>query len=263
MLWHILDAYDGKLPPDVHVLFANTGKECEESLEFVRDCGLHWGVDIVWLEYAEKEVQDRTHIVDFETASRDGQPFEILIREKNYLPNRVERFCTTVLKINRFEAFMHKQCGYDNWDSLIGYRSDEPLRIVKMRDRNNTELERGFMTAPMNEAKTTKRKIIEWWSKQPFDLKLPDNGAGQTLAGNCDMCFLKGRSIRKRLLNEQPWRGDWWIGWEKTIRPDKSSGARFDREISVEQLRKVAQSGKRIQIISEEDDTSISCFCSD
>lgn len=35
---------DAGLQPDVHVLFANTGKERPETLDFVRDCGLNWGV---------------------------------------------------------------------------------------------------------------------------------------------------------------------------------------------------------------------------
>jgi 3'-phosphoadenosine 5'-phosphosulfate sulfotransferase (PAPS reductase)/FAD synthetase len=46
MLWHILDAYDGKLPDDVHVCFANTGKEREETLRFVHECGSRWGVSL-------------------------------------------------------------------------------------------------------------------------------------------------------------------------------------------------------------------------
>ena len=50
MLRRVLDAYGGQLPADVHVLFANTGKERPETLDFVRDCAVNWGVNIVWLE---------------------------------------------------------------------------------------------------------------------------------------------------------------------------------------------------------------------
>ena len=50
MLYHILQAHNGSLPDDVHVAFANTGKEMPETLDFVRDCGDHWGVNINWLE---------------------------------------------------------------------------------------------------------------------------------------------------------------------------------------------------------------------
>ena len=51
MLWQILQAYEGKLPDDIHVVFANTGKECNETLDFVRDCEEKWSVPIIWLEF--------------------------------------------------------------------------------------------------------------------------------------------------------------------------------------------------------------------
>ena len=37
MLRLLLDKYNGKLPPDCHVVFANTGKEDEKTLRFVAD----------------------------------------------------------------------------------------------------------------------------------------------------------------------------------------------------------------------------------
>ena len=59
MLWKVLDAYDGKLPENIKVCFANTGKEMPETLDFVRDCQEKWGVDITWLErYAKKAPED-------------------------------------------------------------------------------------------------------------------------------------------------------------------------------------------------------------
>ncbi len=39
MLWRILQAHGGTLPDDVYVTFANTGKEREETLRFVYECG--------------------------------------------------------------------------------------------------------------------------------------------------------------------------------------------------------------------------------
>ena len=49
MLRHIVDAYGGRLPDSVSVIFANTGLERPETLEFVDVCGREWGVDIVWV----------------------------------------------------------------------------------------------------------------------------------------------------------------------------------------------------------------------
>ena len=76
MLWRVLQSNNG-LPDDAIVCFANTGKEEEATLEFVRDCEKNWNVPIVWLEYADNE--QKFEIVNFETASRNGEPFEMLI----------------------------------------------------------------------------------------------------------------------------------------------------------------------------------------
>ena len=42
MLWRILHAHGGALPPDFVVAFANTGREREETLRFVHECGARW-----------------------------------------------------------------------------------------------------------------------------------------------------------------------------------------------------------------------------
>lgn len=102
MLYRILQAHDMSLPSEAIVCFANTGKECEETLEFVHDCETNWGVKINWLEYKAHETpKDRFRVVDFETASRDGEPFFDSINQngKPYLPNPVARICTINMKI--------------------------------------------------------------------------------------------------------------------------------------------------------------------
>lgn len=50
MLWRVLQS-NGGLPAEALVCFANTGKEDEATLRFVRYCSAHWGVRINWVEY--------------------------------------------------------------------------------------------------------------------------------------------------------------------------------------------------------------------
>jgi 3'-phosphoadenosine 5'-phosphosulfate sulfotransferase (PAPS reductase)/FAD synthetase len=102
MFRQILDAYKGRLPEGVVACFANTGKEMPQTLDFVRDCGQRWNVHIVWLEYAQDgEKQRKFRVVDHASASRKGEPYEALLRERQYLPNPVMRFCTTELLCGR------------------------------------------------------------------------------------------------------------------------------------------------------------------
>ena len=67
LLWRVLQA-NGGLPADTVVCFANTGKEVEATLRFVRDCAEHWQVPIHWLEYVPTE--PGFALVDFDQASR-------------------------------------------------------------------------------------------------------------------------------------------------------------------------------------------------
>ena len=50
MLKQIIDNNNG-LPDNAVVCFANTGREMPQTLEFINDCSLNWGMKIVWLEY--------------------------------------------------------------------------------------------------------------------------------------------------------------------------------------------------------------------
>jgi predicted phosphoadenosine phosphosulfate sulfurtransferase len=49
MLWSILQAHGGSLPDNVKVCFANTGKEREETLDFIQACSTRWDTHITWL----------------------------------------------------------------------------------------------------------------------------------------------------------------------------------------------------------------------
>jgi hypothetical protein len=148
MLRRILDSHDGALPDDVHVLFANTGKEREETLAFVHECESRWFVPIHWVEYAGLAYDDQKPesrvVVDgvvrlphrevaYETAARGGEPFERVIRERAYLPNPVTRFCTEVLKVRTMKRWMLAR-GHEEWTSFVGLRADEPRRVARIHD---------------------------------------------------------------------------------------------------------------------------------
>jgi 3'-phosphoadenosine 5'-phosphosulfate sulfotransferase (PAPS reductase)/FAD synthetase len=100
------------------VCFASTSKAVEATLRFVCDCAERWQVPIHWLEYRTTEAGFA--VVDFDTASREGEPFEALIRKRQYLPSPVARGCTTSLKIQPMHKF-----GRTEWDQFIGIHADE------------------------------------------------------------------------------------------------------------------------------------------
>ena len=110
MLYQILHANNG-LPSDAIVCFANTGKEEEATLKFVNDCSVNWGVPIHWIEYRNDEIGFKE--VNYETASKDGEPFAAMLEKKQYLPSPVMRFCTIELKIRTIHKYL-KSLGLDD-----------------------------------------------------------------------------------------------------------------------------------------------------
>lgn len=229
MLWRILQSHGGTLPDDVKVCFANTGKEMPETLEFVRDCGERWGVEVVWLEYnrvdrtSEWVQDDDFRRVSFETASRNGEPFSALVGKKQYLPNPVTRFCTVELKIRPTRDYA-RALGWDNWSVVLGLRADEQRRVAKIG--NNRD--RWDNLAPLAAAGITKRDVQAFWQRQNFNLRLP-NINGKTPLGNCDLCFLKSAGTITEIMRDRPELAGWWIEAEAEAeaRTSKPSGARF------------------------------------
>ena len=75
MLKQIVNAHGGQLPAEATVVFANTGMERPETLDFIDTCARAWAIDIVWVEL-DRAAPHRTRIVDYATASRNGEGCE-------------------------------------------------------------------------------------------------------------------------------------------------------------------------------------------
>ena len=262
MLRKLLMAYGGTLPADCHVVFANTGKEAEETLRFVRDCGELWNVPIVWVEYRPGRAWVR---VDFMTASRNGEPFEALIRERNYLPNPVARFCTVELKILRIADYM-RSLGHEEFDVLVGIRADEPVRVAKLKADPSGGTRGITRRAPLAEMGVTKREVGAYWSRSDFDLALP-NVNGTTMHGNCDLCFLKHSAIVMSLIAEKPARAVWWAAQEHSItNPKITNGGTFrsDRPSYAQMLAFTQAQADAFGHLAAEAEDGIECIgCTD
>lgn len=214
MLKMILDAHGGALPEDVHVCFANTGKEREETLRFVHDCATHWGVRVRWLEWRKRRRgdpwQDGFTEVGFNSASRNGEPLAAIIADRQMLPNPVTRFCTQQAKIRTMEMFMRAE-GYERWNNAVGLRWDEMHRVFRQLERNEKGIDRFTAVMPMatQATRVTKDMVLAWWAEQPFNLQILG------YEGNCDLCFLKSEKALLRLIRDNPEMVGWWAAQEQ------------------------------------------------
>lgn len=172
---------------DARVVFANTGQEHEATLEFVDKCDRHLGFNTVWIEAKtalEKGRGQQANVVDFRTASRDGKPFEGMIR-KHGIPNRMMPHCTRELKERPLKAYL-RSIGWKAglYQTAIGIRVDEI-------DRMNPHAIGRKIIYPLVKWRITKDMVLDFWRQQPFDLAIPEH------LGNCTWCWKK--SLRKHL----------------------------------------------------------------
>lgn len=251
MLYRVLEAHNMSLPNDAVVCFANTGKEDEATLKFVHDCEINWNVSITWLEYITEKPGFK--IVNFETAARAGEPFEALIKHYKKLPNPAQRWCTGVLKIRTIHKYL-KSLGWDHSESdnadFVGIRADEPRRSAKM-DRNKT---------PLVTAGVTKQTVLDFWAHQKFDLELKIH-RGESLLGNCDLCFLKSMDKKMNIVRMFPEKASWWADMERYVtnatseHEGKGNLFRTDHPSYSEMHKFLENQGSLFN------DESIACFC--
>ena len=286
MLKQILDAHDGALPPDVHVAFANTGKERRETLQFVHECETRWSVPVHWVEWRatparaagtatlRKWLEENDHDgrmvsdvgfdrVGFNSASRFGEPFEALIAMKQRLPNWRERWCTEFLKVGPITA-LAASFGWaaGSYLEVLGLRHDEGMRILRSLDNANFRWDRKSkqqvprdpprrLAHPLSIARITRGDVLAYWKQQDFDLNLKPH------EGNCDLCFMKGRGLRKRIIRDTPWVPEWW-------RDQEDGGQFFDRRNRVSALiDEVRRQPEFVELDDDEHDVECGTHCPD
>lgn len=182
------------------VVFANTGLENDETLDFVQKCSELFNVEIVWIEsnpFGKVRYMDKHKVVNYETATRNQDcktrkdtPYEQVVQ--NYgIPNLKNKISTRELKLYPIQSYMHSIGWYDYY-TCIGIRSDEIDRVSINRKENK-------ILYPLVEYKPfTKKHVNFWWSQQPFRLNL------KGYQGNCVSCYKKSEAKLLTLYNEDP-----------------------------------------------------------
>lgn len=295
MLQKIVEAHGGKLPDDVMVTFANTGKERAETLRFVHDCATHWGVHIRWVEwrprpalavpYSEEEIAagDPDALwwlaavercgdagfeeVGFNSASRRGEPLTAVIRDHKYLPNPLTRFCTTDTKVRTMQRYLKAQPGMANCNQVIGLRHDEGMRVMKALARNDSNKEPFKVVMPMAKARAVKRDVLTHWlgetmriddgvMPQGFDLGLRDH------EGNCDLCMLKAEGKLIEIIRADPSSADWWIAHEaRTGQPFRKYGSRSYAQLKAHVAQTPDLFDARPEISDDDHDVECGLLC--
>ena len=250
MAWEIKRRYAGLY----HTIFAfaNTGKEREETLVFADRCDREFGLGLVWVEGVTHHGQRKSSghkVVSFETASRNGEPFEEVIK-KYGIPNKPFPHCTRELKRRTLESYL-RSVGWEDgtYITAIGIRADEAKRC-KRESHIEYPLVHWF---PM-----TKPEINDWWEEQPFNLELQEH------QGNCDCCWKKSTKKLVRIAQESPGRFDWWADMEQRYAMAGPSGMPqtfFRGHMSAGGLLEMANHSVALPLADPDEDAGCSESC--
>jgi hypothetical protein len=177
---------------ELKFVFMNTGGEDERTLNFVNQCDKEFGFNLVWIEadviHGER-VGTKYKIVDFETASRNHEPFYDVVK-KYGIPNQSYPHCNRELKLAPFNEWLKDNC--PNAYRAIGIRCDEI-------DRMAADMDKMKIVYPFIKWHPTRKgDVLGWWSRQSFDLDVPEH------YGNCVTCWKKSDKKLLTIAHESP-----------------------------------------------------------
>lgn len=187
-------------------VFANTGQENEQTLLFTEQCDKAFNLGVVWVEAKvnqEKGKGIRYSIVDFKSASRNGEPFEDVIKKLG-ITNQPNPFCTRDTKLNPIESYAKDFFNGEKFATAIGIRIDEIDRVSASRkDRN-------LIYPLVQNIPMSKQKVNFWWSQQSFRLEL------KGYQGNCKTCWKKSDAKLYQLAKEDVTQFEFMDRMERT-----------------------------------------------
>jgi len=187
-------------------VFANTGQENEQTLLFTEKCDKAFNLGLVWVEAKvnpKKGEGTKHNIVDFKSASRNGEPFEDVI-SKMGVPNFPNPFCTNYTKLYPIESYAKEYFKGEKFATAIGIRIDEIDRVSASRkDRN-------LIYPLVQNIPMSKQKVNFWWSQQSFRLEL------KGYQGNCKTCWKKSDAKLYQLAKEDVTQFEFMDRMERT-----------------------------------------------
>lgn len=176
-------------------VFANTGQENDQTLEFVRRCDEEFGWGVIWVEAVIDPAmgQGTKHqTVSHNSADRSGFAFEEMIK-KYGIPGPGFLHCTRELKERPIKDYA-RSIGWESgsYDLAIGIRRDEIDRVDPKYQEKRIVYPLAFRFPH------SKPAVNAFWDSQSFRLNL------KGYEGNCRWCWKK--SLRKHLtiMSENP-----------------------------------------------------------
>jgi len=237
-------------------VFANTGMERPETIQFLKNIEKYWGIEIIKIEgvYSnEMNVGVNFKIVDWENLDMNAKPFEGAVMHMNKgsfdgLPNSAAPYCSERMKTIPSKKLGDSIFGLNNYKTAIGFRfEDMPKRISFAEIK--VDQKRIFPLLTDFETPVTQQFLNDWWSKQPFKLEIHNK------FGNCELCWKKS----EKNLIEVIRHGTRFVDWVDTME-QKYQNTMFRNQLSIHDLVKMASLPTTAEFNFDDNDDN--CVCS-
>jgi len=178
-------------------VFANTGREDEDTLRFTDAVDRELKLGLVWVEAVVHgpNVACTARVVTYETASRGGEPFEAVV-SKYGIPSASYSHCTRETKTNPMHNYVQKVAGWPagSYHTALGIRADESRRV---KDKAIGQ----WIVYPLAHWwPMDKQDVLDYWEPFAWNLAIPERD------GNCVDCHKKSDKKLALIAREHPER---------------------------------------------------------
>jgi hypothetical protein len=189
--------------------------ESDKTLYVMRDLEQLIGKEIIWVT---------------------GETFDNLLQKKKALPNMMQRFCTTELKMFPIGEWWHRninervamQVGfrYDEKERADRFRTDIKIRIGKHANGNNKWQDFNWREGkfPLIEDKINHFQVSEW--AKSTGILFPEDS-------NCVGCFWKPLQQLRKNFDDEPLKMRWFAEMEQKIK------RKWKKEMSYDNVKKI------------------------
>jgi hypothetical protein len=197
-------------------VFANTGMERPETIDFLDKIQTEWGIPVTLIEGVYSNVMGVAvsyKVVDCNNLDIKAKVFEECIMHINKgeysgLPNSSAPYCSTHMKTIPCEKLANDIFGKKNYIKAIGFRREDMPKRISWAEIKNDE-QRIFPLLTDFPEPIGLRELDSWWKKQPFQLGI------NSKFGNCELCWKKSDKNLVDVIRNGTRFVEWWQKMEE------------------------------------------------
>jgi 3'-phosphoadenosine 5'-phosphosulfate sulfotransferase (PAPS reductase)/FAD synthetase len=236
-------------------VFANTGMERPETIDFLKKIESVWGIPLTLIEGTYSNIMGvgvGYKIVDWDSLDMKANVFEQCIMHMNKgifdgLPNQDAPYCSERMKTRPCNKFAKDIFNDEKYITAIGFRrEDMPKRISCAEIKHDEQRIFPLLTDFIEPIGLL--ELNSWWNQQAFKLGI------NSKFGNCELCWKKSDNNLVEVIRNGTRFVDWWQRME-----DQYGNTSFRNRKSIADI--VAMSAQPKTMSIDFSDSQEGCMC--